>query len=80
KQVIPTEEHDQKIKAAVATRKDPNFLIIARTDARAVHDLEDAIERGKAYADAGADLLFIEAPQSVQEMEKICRSFPDVPL
>lgn len=80
KQVIPTEEHVQKIKAAVATRKDPNFLIIARTDARAVHDLEDAIERGKAYADAGADLLFIEAPQSVQEMEKICRSFPDVPL
>jgi carboxyvinyl-carboxyphosphonate phosphorylmutase len=80
KQVVAVEEHVHKIKAAVATRKDPNFLLIARTDARAVNGLEDAIERGKAYADAGADVLFIEAPQSIGEMEQICKAFPDIPL
>lgn len=80
KQVIAVKEHAQKIKAAVTSRNDENFLIIARTDARAVHGFNDAIERGKAYADAGADILFIEAPQSIKEMEAIYKAFPDIPL
>ncbi|WP_078428022.1 isocitrate lyase/PEP mutase family protein [Alkalihalobacterium alkalinitrilicum] len=80
KQVVSVNEHAQKIKAAVSTRTDDDFLIIARTDARAVNGFEDAIERGKAYADAGADILFIEAPQSIQEMEAIHKAFPNIPL
>jgi 2-methylisocitrate lyase-like PEP mutase family enzyme len=79
KQVIPKEEMVQKIKAAVDTRKDDDFAVIARTDAIAVQGFEDALERGRAYMKAGADVLFIEAPRSMDEIETIGRSF-SIPL
>ena len=62
KQVIPMDEMVQKIRAAVDARQDPDFVIIARTDANAVNGLEDALLRGQAYREAGADVIFIEAP------------------
>lgn len=70
KSVVSTEEMLQKIWAAAEARDD-DFVIIARTDARAVVDLEEAIERGLRYAEAGADIIFVEAPQSVEEMREI---------
>jgi len=60
-----------KIKAAVQAKSDPNFLIFARTDARQMNGLEDAIDRINRCCDAGADIAFIEAPQSVAELEQI---------
>ena len=80
KRVIPCEEHVQKIRAAVAARGDSGLVLIGRTDARAVVGLDDAIERGKAYRDAGADIVFVEAPQSLEELEAIARAIPDAPL
>lgn len=80
KQVIDKAEHAAKIRAAADARQDADTLLIARTDARAVYGLNEAIERGKLYLDSGADALFIEAPQDVKEMEKICSSFPDTIL
>src|SRR6266700_6444839 len=80
KQVIPMEEMVQKVRAAVDARRDPDFVIIARTDANAVNGLEDAIRRAKAYRDAGADVLFIEAPRSMEELRTIAQIFPDTPL
>jgi methylisocitrate lyase len=80
KRVIPTFEHVNKIKAAVQARGDSGLVIIARTDARAVLGLDEAIQRGRAYIDAGADVLFVEAPQSVEELQAIAAAFPDVPL
>ena len=73
KQVIPAEEMVLKVKAAVRAKSDPDFLIIARTDAREPNGLEDAIERVNRYCDAGADVAFIEAPLSVEELEIISR-------
>jgi carboxyvinyl-carboxyphosphonate phosphorylmutase len=64
KVVIPADEMIGKIRAAVAARQDPDFVVIARTDAAAVHGLDDAVRRARAYADAGADVLFVEAPTS----------------
>ena len=80
KQVIPMDEMVQKVRAAVDARQDPDFVIIARTDANAVHGLEDAIRRGKAYQEAGADVIFIEAPRSMTELRSIAQAFPGVPL
>lgn len=80
KQVIPRAEMAQKIRAAVEARQDPDLVIIARTDANAVYGLEDALQRGKAYQEAGADVLFIEAPRSVEELQTIAQTFPDIPL
>lgn len=80
KQVVPTAEMAAKVSAAVAARRSEDFLIIARTDARAAEGLEAALERARSYREAGADALFIEAPQSVEEIETVARSFPDVPL
>ena len=73
KQVIPTNEFCDKIRAASEYRTDPDLLIIARTDARAVTGLDDAIERGNRYAEAGADVIFVEAPQSMDEVQRIAR-------
>lgn len=73
KQVIPAEEMVQKIRAAVSARRDPSFMIIARTDARAVTGLDDAIARCRLYAEAGADVLFVDAPESVDEIARIGR-------
>ncbi len=71
KQVIPAKEHVQKIKAALDTRKNSDLIIIARTDARSVNGIEDAIERACMYKEAGADMTFVEAPTSVEELARI---------
>lgn len=71
--VIPLEEMVQKIKVVLDTRTDDNFLIIARTDARTDYGLDEAIRRGNAYARAGADLVFVEALTSGEEIERVCR-------
>src|SRR5436190_8075218 len=73
KQVIPTEKMVLKIKAAARAKSDPNFLIFARTDARQMNGLDDAIDRVNRCCDAGADIAFIEAPQSLAELEEIPR-------
>ncbi len=80
KQVIPAREMAEKVRAAVEARAQPEFVIIARTDARAVEGLAAAIERGRLYRAAGADVLFIEAVVSEAEAEEVARAFPDVPL
>lgn len=80
KQLIGAGEMVAKLQAAVAARRSPEFLIIARTDARAPEGLDAAIKRAHAYRRAGADVLFIEAPQSVDEIETIATTFADVPL
>ena len=64
-----------KVKAAVDARKTSDTLIIARTDARAVEGLQEAIDRAHTYEEAGADILFIEAPRSVDELKIIRKSF-----
>ena len=79
RRVIPMEDMVQKIQVAADTRTDPNFLIIARTDARTSLGLNEALRRAEAYARAGADILFVESPESEEEMRQIGRSF-DVPL
>ena len=80
KQVIPAGEMAQKIQAAATARSSPDFLLIARTDARAVEGLDGAIERARRYRDAGADVLFVEAPQTESEVEQVARELGDVPL
>ena len=80
KQLIPCEEMVQKVRAAVAARRSPDFLLIARTDARAVEGLEATLERARRYREAGADVLFVEAPQTEDEIRAVARAFPDVPL
>lgn len=80
KRVISAEEHIEKIKAAVQARGHSELVIIGRTDARAPLGLEEAIRRGRAYFEAGADIVFIEAPQSVDELKAIAAAFPDAPL
>ena len=80
KQVVPAGEMAAKVSAAVAARRSPDFLIIARTDARAVEGLDAALARARIYREAGADALFVEAPQSEAEIEAVARTFPDVPL
>lgn len=73
KEVISAEEMVIKIKAAVRARNDPDFVIVARTDAREPNGLDDAIDRVNRYCDAGADIAFVEAPLSVEELEEICQ-------
>jgi 2-methylisocitrate lyase-like PEP mutase family enzyme len=80
KEVVPLAEIEQKIAAALATRTDPDFCIIARTDARAVNGMDDAIARAQAFAKLGVDAIFVEAPQSEEELEEIPRRVPGVPL
>ena len=81
KRVIPPDDHVQKLRAAVRARGADDLVIIARTDARAVLGLDDAIARGHAYRDAGADVVFIEAPQSLAELRAVRAAFSDdVPL
>lgn len=77
KQTISTEEHVEKIKAAIYAREDSGLVIFARTDARAPLGLDEAIRRGRAYLGAGADVLFIEAPESVEELKEVSQAFPD---
>ena len=81
KVLIKTDEMVGKLKAAVDSRRVSGTLIIARTDARAVEGLQEAIDRAHAYLEAGADILFIEAPRSVDEMKLIRKSFHlNIPL
>lgn len=80
KSIIPMDEQVEKIKAAVYARKESDLVIIARTDARAIEGLNGAIERGENYLNAGADVLFIEAPQSREELAQIAQHFTGVPL
>ncbi|MGD8400155.1 MAG: isocitrate lyase/PEP mutase family protein [Bacillota bacterium] len=81
KECIPAEEFAQKIRAAANEKFFKDTLIVARTDARAVYDLETALERGRMYRDAGADVLFIEAPQTLEEVELIGKTLgSQIPL
>ena len=80
KLVISADEMAQKVRAAVDARTDPDFVIIARTDARAVEGLDSALDRARRYRDAGADVLFIEALVSEAEIEAAAAAFPGVPL
>ena len=75
RQVVSKEEMVGKIKAAADVRTDPDLMIIARTDARTVHGIGEALERAKAYEEVGADILFIESPETVEEMKQITTSF-----
>lgn len=79
RRVIPTADMVKKIRVAVEARGDGDILIVARTDARTAHGLDEALRRAEAYAKAGADILFVESPESEREMEKICASF-ELPL
>ena len=76
KQVIPTAEHAAKIKAAADARGERDLFIVARTDARQPLGVDEAISRCLAYKEAGADALFVEAPQSIAELEQIARDLP----
>src|SRR5215469_9915238 len=80
KLVIPAEEMTQKIRAATEARTNPDFVIIARTDARAVEGFEPALARARLYLEAGANALFIEALTSETEIAEAARAFPGVPL
>ncbi|MFX1339308.1 MAG: oxaloacetate decarboxylase [Promethearchaeota archaeon] len=80
KEVIDESEMVNKLKAAVEARKNPDFLIIARTDAIATHGLENAIERAHLFAEAGADIIFVEAPKTKNQMRKIPKLFSKKPL
>lgn len=80
KQVIPCDEMVEKIRAAVAARRSSDFVIIARTDARAVEGIEGALQRARRYAEAGADVLFVEAPQNEQEVEAVAATLSGIPL
>ncbi|KAI3596432.1 Methylisocitrate lyase [Cupriavidus necator H850] len=75
KQVIDSAEMIEKIRMAVEARGDAQLQIIARTDARATHDLDEALRRGERYLHAGADILFVEAPRTEEEMSRICTTF-----
>lgn len=76
KRVIPVAEMVAKLKAALDTRTDQDLVIMARTDARAIEGLEAAIERAQIYREAGADVIFVEAPLTVDEMARICSEVP----
>src|ERR671932_1154416 len=80
KQVIDASEMVEKIHAAVEARYSDDFVIIGRTDARAVEGIDGALERARCYREAGADVLFVEAPQSEKEIAAVAEAFPDVPL
>ena len=79
RRVIPVNEMVQKIRLAAASRDSDEFLLVARTDARTGQGLTEALRRCDAYAAAGADILFLESPESVEEMQAITRRFPELP-
>jgi 2-methylisocitrate lyase-like PEP mutase family enzyme len=80
KEVVSREEAGRRIRAAVEARdRGADILVMARTDARAEHGLDEALDRCRVFADLGADILFLEAPRSEAEMERICRELPALP-
>lgn len=80
KEVISAEEMVGKIKAAVSAKTNPDFVIIARTDAKSAEGMKGAVRRGQLYRDAGADVVFPEALETAPEFEEFARALPDVPL
>ena len=80
KSLISQAEMVAKVKAAVAAKRDPNFVIVARTDARGVNGFDDAVSRARAYLNAGADAIFPEAMKSAEEFERFAREVPGVLL
>jgi len=80
KRVIPTAEMVAKIKAACDARRDQDFVIITRTDAIAIEGIDAALDRGERYREAGADVLFIEAPVGRAEVDRVSKHFKGVPL
>jgi len=80
KRVIAADEMVEKIRASIEARRSSDFLIIARTDARAVEGLDSALNRARMYREAGADVLFVEAPQSEREVELVAGELADTPL
>lgn len=80
KEVIPLAEMENKLQAALAARSDPDFCIIGRTDARGPNGFEDALKRANAFAKLGVDAIFVEAPQTEEELAEIPRRVPNVPL
>ena len=79
KDVIPKDDYLPKLRAAVEARKSKDFIIVARTDARAPLGIDEAIERARAYRKAGADVIFVEAPRTVEELKKVADEI-DAPL
>ena len=79
KQVIPLEEHVQKIRAALDARSDPDFVIIARCDAYAVTGWEDTVQRCRAYRDAGADLVFVDGIKTLEDLRRYAADMADLP-
>jgi len=79
RRLFPKDEYAEKLQAALDARKNKDFIIVARTDARATEGLDAAIERGLYYRKIGADVIFIEAPKTIQEMKKIGKTI-DAPL
>ncbi len=80
RRVIPAEDMAAKVRVAVESRSDPDFLVVARTDARTTLGLDEALRRAERYLKAGADVLFVESPESVEEMRAIGERFRGVPL
>ena len=80
KELVETEEMCGKIKAARDARAKEDFIVIARTDAVAVDGLEEALERSRSYIEAGADMIFVDAPESEEQLERIGEELTDVPL
>ena len=78
RRVVPIAEMQARIRAAVDARLDPDFVVIARTDARTIHGIDAAIERAAAYREAGADVLFVESPESEAEMRRITSALKGV--
>ena len=79
KQVIPVEEHVQKIRAALDARSDPDFVIIARCDAYAVTGWQDTATRCRAYADAGADMVFVDGIKTLEDLQNYASDLKDLP-
>ncbi|MEN9773917.1 MAG: 2,3-dimethylmalate lyase [Pseudomonadota bacterium] len=80
KAVVPIEDMLYRLQAALDARTDPDFVIIARTDARGPEGFDRALERAHAYVNAGADMLFFEQPRSIEELRRVGEAFPNVPL
>lgn len=75
RRVIPLADAVAKVRVAVEARPDPGFLVVARTDARYAHGLDEALRRGEAFLEAGADVLFVESPESLEELRRVAEAF-----
>ncbi len=80
KKIIPAEEMVVKIQAVCEARRNDDFVIIGRTDARAIYGIDEAIRRALMYSEAGADMIFVESMMSVEEMQKVAKAIPNKPL